>query len=154
MSSCQIFSDSVNLFIYYLLCSLSFVSPVSIFLFFLCAIYASCQKKFRMSNKAKQTLVKFESGKSKTSCSFAHCLPVFFPPNWSNNLNFSPIGGFAVQLNLTLSNNLPAAVMRCTWKYLWLPNIFPLVLTVNLFYSFLFLLREVNCLSLLLGITL
>lgn len=46
---------------------------------------------------------------------------IFFP-NWSGNLNSSPIGGLVIQLNLTLSNHLPAAVLRCTCKYLWLRN--------------------------------
>lgn len=97
-----------------------------------------------------------ESGKPRLLQS-SWCLPVFPPPpatpNWSGNLNYSPIGGFAVQLNLTLSNHLPAAVRRCTGKYLWLPHTDAFGADCKFVLLSLFLLREVNSLSLLLDPT-
>ena len=34
----------------------------------------------------------------------------------------SPVGAYALPSNLALSDRLPAAVRRCTCRYLWLPN--------------------------------
>lgn len=117
--------DSVHLLSFYLLCSrgtgFSFVKYFSFILHYLRYLWKKPNSEFLI--KATQTFTTvYESRKPRLLPPRRLSSCIFLPPNWSSNLNSSPVGGFVVQLNLTLSNHLPAAVVRCTGKYLWLPH--------------------------------
>lgn len=120
MVSWQILPLTQFIFFYFICFVLLLACKILAFHFslFVWSVGEKKQTNSRFLIKAKQifTIVK-ESGKPGLLQSL---FLYFFSPNWSSSLNSSPIGGFVVQLNLTLSNNLPAAVMRYIGKYLWL----------------------------------
>lgn len=88
--------------------------------------------RFRVSSEPISPLVKLKVPRT----GLLHCchfLPVLFP-NWFSNRNSGAIGGF-VRLNMTLSNHLPEALLRCSANTCGCPTHMASVLIVNLFFS-------------------